>query len=291
MAGFITLDRKILDWEWYDDINVSRLFIHLLLIANHKPGLWKGKPVGRGQVITGVDKLNEGTGLSIQQTRTCLEKLKSTGEITIKATNKFSLVTICKYDVYQSISNKNNNQTNNESTNNQQSNNNQTNVPITTNNNNSNNTNNVLLEKKESGGQPPVTPDSVPGYKPLPDGRSYIDREVFFTTADFNGLPDDKNDAIRTTLLIVKEVNKTVEEVATLWEVFKTMNLTFQKPYRNKDDVYNHFSNWCKTQSFKAQRKTVGSSTTAKAEKIANMTDYEIKLRADREAAKNKQPG
>ncbi len=28
--GFIKLHRKIIDWEWYDDINTKTLFIHIL---------------------------------------------------------------------------------------------------------------------------------------------------------------------------------------------------------------------------------------------------------------------
>ena len=35
--GFINLHRKILDWEWYDDINVFRVFTHLLLTVNWTP--------------------------------------------------------------------------------------------------------------------------------------------------------------------------------------------------------------------------------------------------------------
>ena len=30
--SFIVINRKILKWHWYDDVNVTRLFIHLLLI-------------------------------------------------------------------------------------------------------------------------------------------------------------------------------------------------------------------------------------------------------------------
>lgn len=113
MAGHIKLDRKILNWEWYGDINTCRLFIHLLLQANHKEGKWQGNIIGRGQLITGLLKLNEDTGLTIRQLRTCFDKLKMTGEITIKTTNKFRLITICKYDTYQSIKNENDKQNDN----------------------------------------------------------------------------------------------------------------------------------------------------------------------------------
>lgn len=112
MTGHIKIERKILSWEWYQDVNVCRLFIHLLLIANHKDGKWQGHIIRRGEVITGLEKLSVNTGLSIMQIRTCFKKLKSTNEITIKVTNKFRIVTICKYDTYQSLPSKSNKQNN-----------------------------------------------------------------------------------------------------------------------------------------------------------------------------------
>ncbi len=102
MNGFIKLHRKIAKWEWYQDANTFRLFVHLLLIANHEDKRWQGKEVKRGQTITGRKALSKSLKLSQQQIRTSLNKLKSTSEITIKATNKFSLITLTHYDSYQS---------------------------------------------------------------------------------------------------------------------------------------------------------------------------------------------
>ena len=101
MSGWIKLHRKLVDWEWYSDVPCKTLFIHLLLVANHKPSRWKGIDIGVGQKVTGRHALSEETGLSEQEIRTALTKLKSTGEITIKSTNKFSLITVCKYKDYQ----------------------------------------------------------------------------------------------------------------------------------------------------------------------------------------------
>jgi len=110
MVGHIKLDRKILEWEWYQDANVCRVFIHLLLIANHKDGKWQGQNIKRGQLITGRLQLATDVGLSEMQIRVCLKKLKSTNEISVKATSKNSIITICKYDTYQSFKNENNQQ-------------------------------------------------------------------------------------------------------------------------------------------------------------------------------------
>ena len=44
----------------------------------------------------------EQTGLTVQKIRTALTKLKSTGELTVKTTNKFSIITVTNYELYQS---------------------------------------------------------------------------------------------------------------------------------------------------------------------------------------------
>jgi predicted transcriptional regulator len=101
MEGWISLYRKFLEWEWYSDINTKTLFIHLLLKANHKSSKWQGIEIKRGQLVTGRKVLARETGLSEQQVRTSLEKLKSTNETTIKSTKQNSVITILKYEVYQ----------------------------------------------------------------------------------------------------------------------------------------------------------------------------------------------
>jgi hypothetical protein len=103
MSGWIKLHRSILDWEWYSDVNTSRLFTHLLLKANYKPKNWKGIPVEIGQTITSRETLSRETGLSIQQIRTSLNKLKSTSDITIESTSTYTVVTLAAYSLYQSM--------------------------------------------------------------------------------------------------------------------------------------------------------------------------------------------
>lgn len=99
--GWIKLHRKIENWEWFQDGNTFLLFIHLVLKANHTDQQWQGTMVKRGQAITGRTQLAKITGLSEQQVRTSLNKLKSTGEITSQTTNRFSVITINNYDTYQ----------------------------------------------------------------------------------------------------------------------------------------------------------------------------------------------
>lgn len=100
--GFIMLHRKILNWEWNTDPNTFNVFVHLLLMANHSENKWKGMEIQRGQVITSVSSLSKITGLSTKNIRTSLNHLKSTNEVAIVTTSQYSMITICKYDCYQS---------------------------------------------------------------------------------------------------------------------------------------------------------------------------------------------
>lgn len=103
MAGFITIDRKLLDWEWHDDAGMGWLWITLLLMANYKNQKWHGTEVQRGQVVTSRAELMAKTGMTAQKIRTCLERLEHGGMIRRKSTNRNTLITICKYDEYQTI--------------------------------------------------------------------------------------------------------------------------------------------------------------------------------------------
>lgn len=103
--GYIKLFRKIQDWGWYDDPNTLALWVHLLVDANWKDNAeWHGEPIERGALITSVAKISADTGLSDRQVRTALSHLVSTGEIVMKATNKWTKITVCKYDTYQPAS-------------------------------------------------------------------------------------------------------------------------------------------------------------------------------------------
>ncbi len=115
LHGFIMLHRKILDWEWFSDRNVRDVFIVLLLLASFKPTRWQGVEIAPGQAVISYEKLAARVGISVMQVRTALKKLEQTGEITVKTTNKFSLVTIEKWAFYQSGEEKitNKQQTNN----------------------------------------------------------------------------------------------------------------------------------------------------------------------------------
>jgi predicted transcriptional regulator len=100
-SGFITIHRKLTEWEWYDDIPTKVLFLHLLLTVNWKDKQWHGITIKRGQIITGVPRLSEQTQLSEMQVRRALDNLVNTGEVNRQTTNRYSLITLNKYNDYQ----------------------------------------------------------------------------------------------------------------------------------------------------------------------------------------------
>lgn len=122
--GHIIIHRKIIDWEWYKNVNTYRVFTHLLYTANWYESEWHGQKIKRGQRVISIKHLSSEVGLTTQQTRTALNNLQKTNEITIKTTNKYSLVTVVNYDIYQfninEITNKITNKITSKTTNNQQ---------------------------------------------------------------------------------------------------------------------------------------------------------------------------
>lgn len=144
MQGFIKLHRSIVEWEWYKDSNTMRVFLHLLLKANHKSKKWQGQTIEAGSFITSYENLSVETGLSVQQIRTAINKLKSTSEITYKSTSRNSIITINNWNEYQ----ENNTQINKQITSNQQANNKQ--ITTTKNDKNDKNSSSSVVIEDEN---------------------------------------------------------------------------------------------------------------------------------------------
>lgn len=120
-GNWVKLFSKFINWEWYKDNNTKCVFIHCLLCANWKEGKFEGEIIPRGSFVTSLKSLSEDLGMTIQEVRTSLKHLILTNEITSKSTNKYRIISIVNYELYQQV----NKQPNNQLTNNQQSTNNQ----------------------------------------------------------------------------------------------------------------------------------------------------------------------
>lgn len=173
-SEYVKLFRKMTEWEWYTDVNTKVLFLHCLIKANWRPGSWHGYKYERGQFITSIPSLAKETGLSVQNVRTALNHLKSTGELTDKKYPKFRIITVVSYDKYQGDQQANQQSANRQLTGNQQA----------TNSRYKNIKNNK--EREEGGGYDPHPQDSPPTLSEIKaeceaNGYTAVNQEKFFS--------------------------------------------------------------------------------------------------------------
>ncbi len=140
-SGWVMLHRKLIEWEWYDDINTSRLFIHLLLTVNHKDNNWRGINIKRGSRLTSLDKISKETNLSVSKIRTSVNKLILTHELASKSHAQHTVFTVINYDAYQGDDKPDDKPVTNQS---------QSNDKALATNNNVKNENNVISKEKKS---------------------------------------------------------------------------------------------------------------------------------------------
>lgn len=105
MGNYIKIDRKILEWEWYRNEHTKNVFLHCLLKANWKDGKFEGKEIYRGSFITSVKKLSIELDLTEDEVKTALKHLIKTGELTKQTTNKYTVITVSNYELYQDVTN------------------------------------------------------------------------------------------------------------------------------------------------------------------------------------------
>ena len=101
MDGYIKLYKRIESWQWYKESTTLHLFIDLLLDANYEDSKVGFQIIKRGQCLTSLKRIHERTGLTYQQIRTSLDKLQKSQEINKQITNRYSIITINKYNDYQ----------------------------------------------------------------------------------------------------------------------------------------------------------------------------------------------
>ena len=78
--GFVKLKRNMLDWEWYQDANTTRVMIHLLLRVNYTTNKWQGNEIKPGELITSLASLSAELKLSENKIRTSLKNSGSYSE-------------------------------------------------------------------------------------------------------------------------------------------------------------------------------------------------------------------
>lgn len=112
--GYVRLWRKSLDAGWIKNHKLWAFWCYCLMKATHKEydavvGL-QIVHLYPGQFIFGRRKAAEETGLTEREVRTILAFLIKAGNLTIKTTNKFSVITVVNWPIYQSLNDENDQQ-------------------------------------------------------------------------------------------------------------------------------------------------------------------------------------
>ncbi|MGE5947764.1 DNA replication protein [Klebsiella pneumoniae] len=105
--GYVSIHRQFMDSRLYKDSQAVHLWLHLILKANHVEVTVNTDigpvTVGRGQVLTGRPTLVSETFIPDNKVRSLLRTFESKGMLNITSMGKkFSLLTIVKYDDFQS---------------------------------------------------------------------------------------------------------------------------------------------------------------------------------------------
>ena len=105
MDGWLKLYRSILDSAVFQDAEVLKVWIWLLcnVAFEQHDTICYGKVIHLkpGQIATGRKKIAQCTDLNENKVYRALTALKSLGNIEIKATNKYSIITVVNWDKYQ----------------------------------------------------------------------------------------------------------------------------------------------------------------------------------------------
>lgn len=113
MKGFVMLHRKLLINPIFENEKLLKVFIWCLLKASHKEhdqlvGLQNVK-LKKGQFIYGRNKASEELKIKPSTLNDYMQALKTREIIGIKPNNKYSVVTIVNWELYQSENTKTNN--------------------------------------------------------------------------------------------------------------------------------------------------------------------------------------
>lgn len=105
MDGWLKLYRSILDSAVFQDAEILKVWIWLLcnVAFEQHDTICYGKVINLkpGQIATGRKKIAQCTDLNENKVYRALTALKSLGNIEIKATNKYSIITVVNWDKYQ----------------------------------------------------------------------------------------------------------------------------------------------------------------------------------------------
>lgn len=167
--------------------------------------------------------------MSLQNIRTALNNLQRSGEIIKNSTNKYTIITICKWDDYQCPTNEDQQTNNKQITNQQQANNNQTtNQQQTTNN---------IQECKE--------------YKEDNNSSSTYTRACACERDEFEKMKEE--DGMIELVAMLNHISK--EEVLAKIDEFKAHCQVGMNEHASQTDIRRHFRDWVRIRTAEEKRQ------------------------------------
>lgn len=99
--GFIVLDRGLIEWRYNQNPQALALWVRILLKANWSDGYFLGQKIERGQLATSIQNLAYESGMHPNTVRHWLKKFEEDQQITLKSTNRYTLISVINYAKYQ----------------------------------------------------------------------------------------------------------------------------------------------------------------------------------------------
>ena len=114
--GYVKLWRKTIDSSILYRAELLQLFIYLLLKANYKVSEFENIIIEPGQVVVSRQSIADNLKLNPNKIYRMLKLLSKWRMIELKSNNRFTIVSICNWDNYQSLDFKNEQRSNNDRT-------------------------------------------------------------------------------------------------------------------------------------------------------------------------------
>lgn len=110
-GGWIKMHRQALHNGWLQNHGLWAFWSYCLMKASHKPTTvmvgYQRVDLEAGQFVFGRQQAAADLAMTERQVRTCLTRLISTNNLTVKATNKFSVITVVNWHSYQDTATEN----------------------------------------------------------------------------------------------------------------------------------------------------------------------------------------
>ena len=98
--SWIGINKNIINSNIYKDHGAMRVMFHLLLTVNYSAVEWQSITIDRGETVTSLKRLSEELGMSKNTLLKSLSTLESSGEISKRTTNKYTLIRVVNYDFW-----------------------------------------------------------------------------------------------------------------------------------------------------------------------------------------------